>query len=225
MPPDWPRRTSSTPASTSVLTASRSVGRLIRMMPASSRSDGRRSPTCRSPDLIRSAICSTASSKVRRDETGSNELSKPTSGYPATLTSLCLPSGLHALERLLLRHFDRSDALGVRGLESRVEALHGAGDQLFLAAALSAIPLERYVDQATAVGEEVRHVDDVALHQRARDAPVGERVIGGARHHPAVDRARERVVDQAAGGAGREHVELRREDGLRGGGDLDAVVG
>ena len=79
MPPDWPRRTSSTPASTSVFTASRSVGRLIRMIAASSRSDGRRSPTCRSPALIRSAICSTASSKVRRDETGSNELSKPTS--------------------------------------------------------------------------------------------------------------------------------------------------
>ena len=32
MPPDWPRRTSSTPASTSVFTASRRVGRLIRMM-------------------------------------------------------------------------------------------------------------------------------------------------------------------------------------------------
>jgi hypothetical protein len=77
MPPDWPRRTSSTPASTSVFTASRSVGLLIRMSAASSRSDGRRSPVCRSPDLIRSAICSTASSNVRRDETGSNELSKP----------------------------------------------------------------------------------------------------------------------------------------------------
>ena len=51
MPPDWPRRTSSTPASASALIASRRVGRLIRIWAASSRSEGRRSPMCRSPRL------------------------------------------------------------------------------------------------------------------------------------------------------------------------------
>ena len=77
MPPLWPRSTSSTPASARTFTASRSVGLLMRMREASSRSEGRRSPTCRSPDLIRSAICSTASSKVRRVATGTNSRSKP----------------------------------------------------------------------------------------------------------------------------------------------------
>src|SRR5215213_11375904 len=103
------------------------------MMPASSRSEGRRSPTCRSPALMRSAICSTASSKVRRDETGSNELSKPTSGYPATVvvtSDLSVAGGVHALERLALGHLDRWCALRLGGLEGQLEALHRAGDQL-----------------------------------------------------------------------------------------------
>src|ERR671918_206187 len=74
IPPDCPRRTSSTPASVRTLIASRRVGRLIRIWAASSRSDGSRSPVCRSPALIFSAICSTASSNVRRVATGSNAI-------------------------------------------------------------------------------------------------------------------------------------------------------
>ena len=77
-------------------------------------------PMCRSPALIRSAICSTASSKVRRDETGSNELSKPASGYPAMVVAtsrLSVAGGVHALERLALCHLDRRRALGLGGLE------------------------------------------------------------------------------------------------------------
>src|SRR5215213_10677540 len=110
------------------------------MMPASSRSEGRRSPTCRSPALMRSAICSTASSKVRRDETGSNELSKPIREYlPASSPSAGMTRseglarrtcGLDSLEGLPLGHVDRGDAIGVGALEGRVEARHRARDQL-----------------------------------------------------------------------------------------------
>jgi hypothetical protein len=90
IPPLWPRRTSSTPASASTLTASRSVGRLIRICAASSRSDGSRSPTWRSPVFTFSAICSTASSKVWRVATGSNARSTAgeyRSGPPPDLRS------------------------------------------------------------------------------------------------------------------------------------------
>jgi len=45
------------------------------------------------------------------------------------------------------------------------------------------------VDQAAAVREEVRHVEDVALHERARDAATRERVVRRAGHDAAVDRA------------------------------------
>src|SRR5687767_12469021 len=77
---------------------------------------------------------------------------------------------LHALERLALGHLDGSDAVGLGGLERRVEALHGAGDEVSFAASLIALlrkrqavpgaqrapfPLERHVNQTAAVGEEV----------------------------------------------------------------------
>src|SRR5829696_1151346 len=171
MPPDCPRRTARTPASARTFTASRRVGRLIRIWAASSRSDGSRSPTCRSPALMRSAICSTASSKVRRDETASNELSKPTSGYPATAPAtsrLSVAGGGHALERLALGHLDRRRGLGLGGLEGELEALHRPRDQLGLARPAIPVPLSRDMDQAAAVGEEVGDVEDVALHQDAR---------------------------------------------------------
>src|SRR5215210_49707 len=122
---------------------------------------------------MRSAICSTASSKVRRDETGSNELSKPTSGYPATVLAtrrLSVAGGVHALQRLALGHLDRRRALRVGGLEGELEAFHRAGDQLALFGPAVSVPLGRDVDQAAAVGEEVRDVEDVALHQDARNA-------------------------------------------------------
>src|SRR5688572_27134051 len=143
------------------------------MIDASSRSDGRRSPTCKSPALIRSAICSTASSKVRRDETGSNELCKPTSGYPATVVAtsrLSVAGGGHALERLALGHLDRRRALRFGGLEGELEALHRTGDQLGLTRTAVAVPLRGHVNQASAVGEEIRDVEDVPLHQGARHA-------------------------------------------------------
>ena len=70
MPPAEPARTASTPASASTRTASRSVARLICIAAASSRSEGRRSPGASSPRRMRSAICSTAPSKVRRGPTG-----------------------------------------------------------------------------------------------------------------------------------------------------------
>src|SRR3954453_23617 len=74
MPPPGPRRTASSPASTSTLTASRSVGRLISICVASARSPGSLSPRRSSPWRTFSAICSAASSKVRRVRTGSNTL-------------------------------------------------------------------------------------------------------------------------------------------------------
>src|SRR5215218_5948911 len=79
-------------------------------------------------------------------------------------------SSLHALERLALGHVDRRGALGLRGLDRDLEPLHGAGDEAGLVTAVLAVPLHRHVDQAAAVGEEVRHVEDVALHERARHA-------------------------------------------------------
>src|SRR3954470_21733077 len=74
MPPPGPRRTASRPASTSTLTASRNVGRLISIWGASARSPGSLSPTRSWPWRTFSAICSAASSKVRRVRTGSNTL-------------------------------------------------------------------------------------------------------------------------------------------------------
>src|SRR3954462_14153526 len=74
MPPPGPRRTASRPASTSTLTASRKVGRLISIWVASARSQGSLSPTRSWPWRTFSAICSAASSKVRRVRTGSNTL-------------------------------------------------------------------------------------------------------------------------------------------------------
>ena len=71
-----------------------------------------------------------------------------------------------------------------------------------------------HVDEAAAVGEEVGHVEDAATRQRPRDLAAGERVVGGAGHHAAVDRAPERVVDHAAGGAGSDHVERHGEHRL-----------
>ena len=64
--------------SQSTRTASRSVGRLICIAAASSRSEGRRSPSASSPTRMRSAICSTAPSNVRRGPTGANPLSMVT---------------------------------------------------------------------------------------------------------------------------------------------------
>ena len=75
VPPLGPRRTLSTPASASTLTASRTVGRLICIAAASSRSEGSRSPSPSSPSRMRSAICSTAPSNVRRGPTGTKPLS------------------------------------------------------------------------------------------------------------------------------------------------------
>src|SRR5829696_4827640 len=98
---------------------------------------------------MRSAICSTASSKVRRDETGSNELSKPASGYPASVLAtrgLSVAGGIHALKRLALGHLDRRRALRLGGLEGELEALHRARDQLRLPRAVLAVPLGRDVD-------------------------------------------------------------------------------
>src|SRR4051794_12610832 len=72
IPPPGPRRTVSSPASTSTAIASRSVGRLISICAASARSPGSLSPTRSSPARTFSAICSAASSNVRRVRTGSN---------------------------------------------------------------------------------------------------------------------------------------------------------
>src|SRR3954451_7731973 len=72
IPPPGPRRTVSRPASTSTAIASRSVGRLISICAASARSPGSLSPTRSSPARTFSAICSAASSNVRRVRTGSN---------------------------------------------------------------------------------------------------------------------------------------------------------
>src|SRR4051812_28890887 len=74
MPPPGPRRTARRPASTSTLTASRKVGRLISIWVASARSPGSLSPTRSWPWRTFSAICSAASSRVRRVRTGSNTL-------------------------------------------------------------------------------------------------------------------------------------------------------
>src|SRR5215208_987186 len=138
---------------------------------------------------MRSAICSTASSKVRRDETASNELSKPTPGYPATALAtsrLSVAGGGHAFERLALGHLDRRCGLGLSGLEGEVEALHRPRDQFGLARPPIPVPLRRDVDQAAAVGEEVRDVEDVALHQDAGHAAVGKRVVRRACDHTAI---------------------------------------
>src|ERR671915_95349 len=107
----------------------------------------------------------------------------------------------------------------------RVGRLHGARDPLLLAPPLVAVPLARYVDQPAAVGQEVGYVEDPALHQRPRDLAARERIVRGARHHVDVAGARERVVDQPAGGARGEHVELEPEDRLGGRRDLGAVLG
>jgi hypothetical protein len=80
------------------------------------------------------------------------------------------------------------------------------------------------VDQAAAVGQEVGHVDDVALHQRARDRSVPKWVVRRPGHHAAVDGARERIVDQAAGRARRQHVQLGGENRLGRGRDRHAVL-
>ena len=134
---------------------------------------------------------------------------------------------LHPLERLALGHLERRGALGRgRGDRARRAAPSRASMQLGLVAAAVAVPLARHVDQAAAVGEEVGHVEDAARRRGVRaTSRLGERVVGGAGHHAAVERARERVVDQAAGGAGREHVELERQDRLGRRGDLAAVLG
>ena len=64
-------------SSASVRTASAEGRAADAHLGASSRSDGSRSPMCRSPDLIFSAICSTASSNVLREDTASKVRSKP----------------------------------------------------------------------------------------------------------------------------------------------------
>ena len=148
---------------------------------------------CRSPALIFSAICSTASSNVRRVETGSNgRMERPplygrsssscgglmrraastrSSAWRSATSSGVLPSAA---------------AVGDRPLE----ALHRALDAGALGRAV-AVPLARDVDQAAAVGEEVGHVEDAALASASRaTVAAGERVVGGARDDPGVDRAR-----------------------------------
>src|SRR5919107_2337886 len=123
---------------------------------------------------------------------------------PWSPRDLSVAGGVHALERLALRHLDRRRALRLGGLESELEALHRPGNQLRLARTAVAVPLGGYVDQPAAVGEEVGDVEDVSLHQGARHAAVAERVVGGAGDHTAVEHARQGVVDQATGSAWRE---------------------
>ena len=70
------------PPLASTFTASRSVGRLIRIASASWRSLGSRSPSARSPWRIRCAICSTAPSKARLGPIGSNSTALPSHNRP-----------------------------------------------------------------------------------------------------------------------------------------------
>ncbi len=132
MPPPAPRRTSISPESTRTLIASRSVGREISICSASARSDGRRSPTASSPSLTFSAICPTASSKVRRVWTGVNmpagkyggmTLHHESHGPADGEVALCV-HGLSAN----LRSFDHiGAALTERGLRVIAMDLRGRG--------------------------------------------------------------------------------------------------
>ena len=159
-PPDWPRRTSSTPASTSILTASRSVGRLMRMMPGELALGGQ--PVAHVQvagldplgDLLDRLLEGTA----RRD--GLERALQTSLRISARWSPrrYRLAGGLHALERLALGHLDRRDAVGLGGLEraSRAAPWRRRSGSRLAPGAPVAVPLARDVDQAAAVGEEVR---------------------------------------------------------------------
>ena len=132
---------------------------------------------------------------------------------------------LYPLERLPLGDLDRRPALGRRRGDRVVEPVHGVLDAGALDVRAAPGPLAGDVDQPAAVGQEVGHVEDVAARQGGGDAAVGERVVGRARDDAHVERARQGVVDQPAGGAGREHVQLGVQDGLGGRRDRDPVLG
>ena len=82
-----------TPASTSTRSASRTVGRLMRICAARSRSEGSRSPLCKSPARSASRTCPTASSAVRRGVIRANSMAGTIVG----------PSDRPLLDRLLYR--------------------------------------------------------------------------------------------------------------------------
>ena len=83
-----------------------------------------------------------------------------------------------------------------------------AADTLARGSRVIAAGLLGDVDDAAGVGDEVRRPQDVVPLQEPGDSVVGELVVGRTRDCPAAQPRYHLVVEQAAQGARREHVDL-----------------
>ena len=128
------------------------------------------------------------------------------------------PAGLgQPAARDLDRGGQRGRARGLRVVEDRAGGLADAADPRLGAAGVVALGLEldRDVDDAAGVGDEVRRPHDAPLREPDGDPVGGELVVGRAGDHAAAQLRHGVVVEHAAERARRDDVHVGRQRGVR----------